>query len=642
MLSLSRQVVRSSWTLYVGAFVALALGVALIGLATELTAAAGTAYDALGAGEDAAREQLDGLLSMLGFMAGISGFMAIFVVASTFSFVVSARRRELALLRLVGATPRQVRRMIRAEALVVALFAACAGVVVGHLLTGPTLWFLAQRGLAPEGMSTPSPWWAVSIALPTGVLVALLGARAAARRASRVPAVDALRESAVERRRIGFWRAVTGVACVAGSVAMLVGTGTLDSELVILFAIFAPQLIVIALVCFGQLVIPPVARLVGRLGPRGDVALRLARDNVSAQSRRTASLAAPILAISAIAGSLLLTMSFSVDWVRALTTERLQAPVVVQTDGNPDAMDALERSRVVGTLDAGVPVVVKARMHGETVRETAEGIDPSAAAAARGTRARTGSLDDLSGQTVALSQQYARDYGQRVGDRVAFTFPDGTTARLTTVAVVDDAPELQADVLVPRALALRHAPEGVPEHAFVLPASGVPASETLRVLDTELAASGADVSTAGSWIDQRDAEQRHMNQIAILVLLGPAGVYSAIAIANTLLMGSLQRRHEFVTTRLIGATTRQVRRMVLWESALVSAAALLLGALTMAGIGALMHASLSERLPDMAATVPWGSLLVIGAACAVTAIGAALAPTRFMLRRTSPSEATVE
>jgi putative ABC transport system permease protein len=122
-------------------------------------------------------------------------------------------------------------------------------------------------------------------------------------------------------------------------------------------------------------------------------------------------------------------------------------------------------------------------------------------------------------------------------------------------------------------------------------------------------------------------------------VLGPAGFYSALAIANTLLMGSLQRRREFVATLLIGATKQQLRRMVLWESALVTAAALTLGGIITATVGLLIRGSLSEGLTSMPIHVPWGSLVLIGATCLVISAGAALAPTSSMLRRVHPSQA---
>ena len=120
MMSLSRQTVRHSWPPYVGAFVALGFGITLIATAVTLAAAVDVTSRQPGVTADQ-RIALDDLASMVGIMSAIALFMAMFVVASTFGFVVAARRRELGLLRLVGATPGQVRRMVRHESVVTAL-----------------------------------------------------------------------------------------------------------------------------------------------------------------------------------------------------------------------------------------------------------------------------------------------------------------------------------------------------------------------------------------------------------------------------------------------------------------------------------------------------------------------------------------
>jgi len=123
------------------------------------------------------------------------------------------------------------------------------------------------------------------------------------------------------------------------------------------------------------------------------------------------------------------------------------------------------------------------------------------------------------------------------------------------------------------------------------------------------------------------------------MLLGPAALYSAIAIANTLLMGSLQRRHEFITSRLLGATPAQIRRMVLWESALVGTVALSLGTAITVTVGVLIRHAMNSGLADVPTTVPWGVLLGIAGLCLTLAVGSALAPTTYILRRSQPSAA---
>jgi putative ABC transport system permease protein len=127
--------------------------------------------------------------------------------------------------------------------------------------------------------------------------------------------------------------------------------------------------------------------------------------------------------------------------------------------------------------------------------------------------------------------------------------------------------------------------------------------------------------------------------LGLILLLGPAALYSAIAIANTLLMGSLQRRHEFITSRLLGATPAQIRRMVLWESSLVAAVALSLGTAITVTVGILLRRAMTAGMTDVPVTVPWGVLLGVAGICLTLAVGSALAPTTYILRRSQPSAA---
>ena len=150
MLELSRQTVRHSWQPYAGAFVALGCGVVLIAMAVTLIGAVDMTSRRAGITAER-RVQLDDLASMFGMMSGVALFMAMFVVASTFGFVVAARRRELGLLRLVGATPRQVRRMVLGEAGVVALLARSSAALLATVVT-PAF----SRCCAPAGSWTSS------------------------------------------------------------------------------------------------------------------------------------------------------------------------------------------------------------------------------------------------------------------------------------------------------------------------------------------------------------------------------------------------------------------------------------------------------------------------------------------------------
>ena len=178
------------------------------------------------------KTQLDDLAAMFGMMSGVALFMAIFVVASTFGFVVAARRRELGMLRLIGATPRQVRRMVLGEAGVVALLAAVVGGLLGTALAPALPGLLQARGITDLRLELPPAWIAWAVAVPCAVGVALIGSWRASKRAAKVAPVAALHEAALERHRPGFWQTVVGIvclaACLSGEVSLHLRQGKYD------------------------------------------------------------------------------------------------------------------------------------------------------------------------------------------------------------------------------------------------------------------------------------------------------------------------------------------------------------------------------------------------------------------------------
>ncbi|MEU4194305.1 FtsX-like permease family protein [Kribbella sp. NPDC026611] len=635
MFFLSRQTVSRHRSLYAGSFVALAVGVFLLGLAATATAATvayhGSAASTIAVrtlgGDDAAPRTIrvplagadvSGLQVVLSMVGTISGFITIFVIASTFAFAVASRRQELGLLRLIGATPRQLGRMILGEALLVALAASLTGALAAWLATPLLLSKASYTELAPVRLQPASPWLPLGIAMAAGLLVAMLGARSAARRAGRVGPIDALREASVESGRIGPVRIVFGVLFLAGAIVMLALIRPSTGDGVVPLSMFTPMVLVIGLTLIAPLLVPVLGRLWAiPLVAWTRVSGRLARSNVVASPRRSASLAAPILAISAIAGSMVLSLSFAADSAGAEIRDAVRAPIVV-TGASPLTGPGL------GSVDAGLPSQVVRIDRDDAELQDVEGIDPAIARRTRDLTTLAGDLGGLTGNTVAVGKEIAGFENYHVGDEIPVVFLDRKPVRLRVVAIVKDAFGVNPDFLLPRDLVRTHAPDAQPERQFVLPAPGADPADLVRRLP--------HAQLAADWEDDQADGVRKGNQLGLVLLLGPAALYSAIAIANTLLMGSLQRRHEFVTSRLLGATPAQIRRMVLWESSLVGAVALSLGTAITVTVGVLIRHAMTSGFTDVPMTVPWGVLLGIGGLCLILAVGSALAPTAYILR----------
>jgi putative ABC transport system permease protein len=138
----------------------------------------------------------------------------------------------------------------------------------------------------------------------------------------------------------------------------------------------------------------------------------------------------------------------------------------------------------------------------------------------------------------------------------------------------------------------------------------------------------ARVRPANDWIDEVDRDTRAANEIGLWVLLGPAALYAGIAIVNSVLMGSTQRRRQLRTVALLGATRGQRRRTAMWEAGLVGVAALIAGGAITACVGWLVRSAIVRQVPGAVMTVPWLPLSAVLAVCLGLTLVAAAVGTR--------------
>ncbi|MEU8218319.1 FtsX-like permease family protein [Micromonospora taraxaci] len=623
MLTLSRQTVRSSWRGYLGAFVALMFGVVLIAVTVTLLGS----VDATGGRPGVTAEQrtqLDDLAAVFGMMSAISAFMALFVVSSTFGFVVAGRRRELGLLRLVGATPGQVRRLLLGESLVVAAAAATVGGLLGTALAPAVLWLVEAIGITTLDLRAPRPWIAWAVAVPTGAVIALLGVWRSSRRAARIAPSAALREAAIERTRPSILQLAVATLCFG--VLVVVVAADMPPLFALIASILLPAVVVIGLMSIGHAVIPRLAALLARPFVALDVTARMARDEVRAAARTTAAVAAPVVAISAIAGSLLLSLSFTADWTNAQDRARLRAPLVVEAD-SPAAAAAVASDKAVAIADVRRQGMLQRDEEGRPgVRNQVEILDPVTASAARGLTATRGTLDDFQGRVVAVTVSGVIDAGVGLGGTLPVWIA-GERVPLRVVAVIPDAPDLYGDLVIPAGL-LPPAGERATGTVFVLPRADAAAARVS--LQRTLGGTDSRILDSGDWIDATTAQSRQANNLSLTILLGPAGLYAAIAIVNATLIGGSQRRRQRELVQFLGATPDQVRRAGIWQAALVCGTGLLLGGATTVLLGWLVRRAITADLVGIAVpiTIPWLPLLGIGVTCLLLTVAAAAAGIR--------------
>ncbi|MGW4947725.1 ABC transporter permease [Actinoplanes sp. NPDC004185] len=538
--------------------------------------------------------------ALLGTAGGITTFVSVFVVASTFAFAVAQRRRELGLLRTAGATPGQVRRMVLAEAGAVGVLASAAGCVLGARGAPLLARLLVDERLAPPWFVIGAHRWPFHVAFWTGLMVALAGAVTAAVRAGRVGPLEALREAAVDTGSMPPGRRIAGALMLATGLGVLVWHVIAEPGEALHRKSYTtqPMLLITAVALLAPLVVRPLVSAVRLPGVTG----LLARENAAAGIRRTAAVAAPVLIMVALTGSLLGATATITTAEAGELRDRTRADVIAE---RPDAA-TVARARAV----PGATVMTSAQTAVYVLEEgvaligfPAWAVDAGALASVRRLPVIAGSLAELDDSSIVVTDEWAQ---HTVGSRIDVWLGDGTPRTLRIVAVLAAGTGSEGAYLTPA-----NAPGVAPDRL------------EMTVPEPSLAA-GLGLSRE-QWLAEQAPRTGRQTRVGFLVVLGIALLYTAIALANTLVMATTGRVPEFSALRLAGATRGQLLRLVTVEALLVAGIGAVLGAavtlLNLAGIWAALG-RLSVWAPVV---VPWQQLAGAAGACAVIAMTAALA-----------------
>ncbi|HEY1176811.1 MAG TPA: FtsX-like permease family protein [Phytomonospora sp.] len=546
---------------------------------------------------------------LLSAMTVLSAFAAVFVVASTFAFGVAQRRRELGLMRTIGATPGQIRRMLFGEALGVGLIAAVAGVVLGIALAPVLGGLLVDAELEPPDFSVRVTAWPLLVAGGVGMLVAFLGVWAASRRAAKVRPMEALREASVDARPMTRGRWIFGTLSLLAGVGGAVAASTAPSEDLLNYSMMSAIALIVGLTLSAPVIIPPVVRLASWPFTRAKGATwTVVRESTLVAVRRVASTAAPVLVT---VGFVVLLAGMVQTMKGAMTTDlaaQLPADVVVSPEGTPGLSDA-----AVDALPAdALPVMTAdAYLDGETFPVT-------------------GLRGDVPPGTIRIVEPYMETLGLAEGDEITLTFPDGEAAALTVQAGPES--EISGEEMYPTSVVVDRetlrdlAPNALTEVVYV---NGATVGDVTAAVPG-LGALALDTESFAAHADQREWE---LLRVFMLVLLIMAIGYTALAIANTLIMANADRLKDFAVLRLSGAVDAQVLKVVAVETVLVVAVGTGLGLIVaVAALEGARRGLESSIGADVAMAIPWDYVGMVIGASLVLALGASLLTARAALR----------
>lgn len=584
-------------------------------------------------GKQLSAENSNAIKSALSFLnvfllvfAGISLFVGSFIIFNTFTMLVAQRSKEMALLRALGASRRQVTRSVLGESLLVGLVASVVGLAAGlgvaKLLKALFKAFGADIPANGLTVLPHTPIWAFAV----GVGVTVAAAYQPARLAAKIPPMAALRDdialpgASPKRRAIvggllvaaGVATLIAGLAGATGQPAALVGVGAV--------AVF------LGIAALSPYISQPIVRVLGAPIARTSYAGRLARDNALRNPRRTAATASALMVGLALVSAITVMSASIKETSGRIIDNSLGADFVLTTSSFSPF------SRAVAEKLNGAPGVAAvsafrlgfAEIGGSATQLT--GTDPATVQKTVQLNTVSGSVGSMAKGALLVDSKTASAKGWRVGQRVPVVF--GTTGRTTLpIGGIFKQNQLIGSYLVSTATFDQHFTGSLDSVVAVTADPNVPVSTVRKTVDTAAALSpNIKVEDQAQFkADQR--KQINQTLSFVLVLLALAVLIAALGIVNTLALSIFERTREIGLLRAVGMSRRQLRRMIRLESVIISVFGALLGVVVGVGFGWALVAALHDQgITTLVIPVP--SLILYVVLAAVIGVLAAVLPAR--------------
>ncbi|WP_433658676.1 ABC transporter permease [Nocardia sp. CA-128927] len=548
-----------------------------------------------------------------------------FIIYNTFSMIVAQRLRELALLRAVGASRQQVGRSVVAEAFVIGLVGSALGLAAGvGLAFGLSAALNAFDLGLPTGSMAVLPRTIV-VGLLVGLAVTVLSAYAPARRAAKIPPVEAMREefaSAGDSLRIRTW--IGAVLAVAGVVLVYVGAQSTGGNAALTVGIGALALILAVLLAAPALSRPVVGGLGVLTRPFGPIG-RMARNNAARNPRRTAATA------------FALTLGLMLVTAIGMLGASAKASVGVLVDKGVKSEYVLAGQQFVG-VPFGAADAVRKSVPGVADVVGIRGVGFKLGDDQIGGTSPDGQLDHalnyeilrgtatLGDRDILVSEDEADKRGWRVGQEVAPTSFDGKKVPLTVTGIYRKTPLLGALVVSP-VVYKEVVPVGFQSNVVVLVTAKPGANLTEMRSDLEKAVEPFPVVQVQDREEFKGAQGKQINTLLAILygLLALAVVIAILGIVNTLALSVVERRREIGMLRAVGMQRSQVRRTIYLESMLIAVFGAIIGMLLGLGLGVGFLRTLRDLGLDQIA-IPWSQLVLVLVSSAVVGVLAALWP----------------
>ena len=575
---------------------------------------------------------VEGFLAAILACALIALVVASLVVYNTFSILTAQRLRELALLRCLGASRRQLVALGTVEAALVGLIASAAAVLLSLAAARGLLLARAATGGADADHPLVVSPTAVVLAVAVGTSVTVLSGGIPALSAGRIAPLAAVRyatDVAVRATHRPRRVAVAALLCASGFALTLAGRGKGFGGLPIVVA--GGMAVFLAIVVVLPLVVVRLTAAVGwvasrLLGATG----RLATTNAQRHPRRTSATAVMLMIGIAVMSMLSVILATARDQGARELAENLPVDFVIEAVSSRDGTTVLPDS-LLDALHARSEFGAVARTRESDV--SIDGAGTVVAAAEPGALGRTvapevlaGTLDALGPGTVALRARFVEDHGLWIGDTVQIRQSARRSWEATVVAVYDDTPTggdaiVSWTELVARLTAVR-------DRVLVSRAEGLDAASARAALDSALASFPFVSVTSAA--ERRDATEAALDErlIEFAALLGVSALVAVFGIMDNLALSVVERSRESATLRALGLSAGQLRRMLLVEAVLSAVIGGGIGVAFGTAYGWIAASGLIDVYGHGNPVVPIGQLAILMAVAAGAGVLASLLPGR--------------
>jgi putative ABC transport system permease protein len=552
---------------------------------------AGVEVRAAGASTDENRKMLAAFRWNVRLLSYIALVVGAFLIYNTVSVSVVRRRAEIGIVRALGASRGMVLAGFLGEAASFGLLGALIGLPLGRAMAGGCLKLMAVTVNSLYVSSQPGPMHlnggSVALALGIGVGVAVASAYAPAREASQVPPVEAMARgrseyvARVHRMRDLLLAVGIGVAAAIASRAPAIAGKPLFGYLAALLLIIASALAIPEMI---YVLTDAPSKLLGKVF---GVEALLGSRSLSASLRRTSVLVAALSTAIAMMTSIGIMVGSFRETVLRWMEDQLPADLYMRPAGDPAAdrhpTIAVELADAIEALP-GVAAIDRLRAY----EISYEGMPAGLASVELNILRAYREADFLSGRptkqvladmhdenAVVVSEPFANKHHVGAGDSITLSL-GGTQATFRIVDVYYDYSSERGSILMDRSVMLKYLPDAAPSNLaiYVAPSANL---QTVRG-EIDRASAGHRVLIFSNRDLRKEALRIFDRTFAITYALeGVAVIVAVMGVAGALLALVIDRRRELGLLRFLGASTGQVRKLIMVEAGLVGLLATLAG-----------------------------------------------------------------